>query len=810
MASNRQIAGLEVLISANANKLREALGQGVSALNQFQKQAQNVQRILGGLGIGIGLFQLGSAVRDAVNVFKEFEFKMSEVRAITNATDKEFKALSEDAIRLGRSTVFTARQVGGLQVAYGRLGFTTKEILNATEATLNLAAATNIDLSDAADVAGSTVRGFQLDASETIRVTDVMTASFNKSALSVDAFRESMKFVAPIAQAANASVEETTALLGVLANAGIKGSIAGTSLRRIFSDLTRDGRPLRERLQELADKGLTLAGAYDEIGRVAQTSLLVLAKNTGQIDNLTEALNNAAGEAERVANIRLNNLEGDVIRLTSATEGFILSVQNSEIYRSFIQALTRDFNLFTGQVNSVTTSLQLVTKALRDGDPRLREYIQLLSDSRRETGKPVDEIFVTSVAREAKLTNEQLEKLLSLVQQINKEFTPKEQAIFDFTKFLNSQQIFINNLDRTKQGYDKLNSTVNDYINSLRAQVSAEFRAKKEVQNVATQGELDGYDARIKATQETIKVVTEYYDNIRKQFPKAINAIEGEIFSLENLKGIREDLQKRFNENVDQGDEKQKVALGNEIRRVDEAIREWEAYAKTVKEAKDQAGKDPLEGKFRFIIPEDAGFVADDVINQREANLLIDRIAEINAGLDLINTDRKINIDVDTSALEEVAPKIAEEADKITREVNIFASAFSGIGEAIGNAIAGVDNLANALLKTIADFGSQLGGLMIALGVAKLQFDLFKSGPALIAAGVALVAASQAVKASIAKRPSLSGSAGGGGSTGGSSSFAFAQDSAPVRLVSDVQIRGQDLYVVLSNYEKNNRNTRNG
>jgi len=189
-------------------------------------------------------------------------------------------------------------------------------------------------------VAGSTVRGFGLDADQTVRVVDVMASSFNKSALGLENFTESMKYVAPVANAAGASVEETTALLAVLADAGIRGSQAGTSLRKIFTDMTKDGRPLNERLKELGDRGITLADSFDEVGRTAQTSLLVLTKNTEKADALTEAFKGANGEAAAMAKIMSDNLIGDTVKLSSAWEGFILQLTNSRALRQVVQSLT--------------------------------------------------------------------------------------------------------------------------------------------------------------------------------------------------------------------------------------------------------------------------------------------------------------------------------------------------------------------------------------------------------------------------------------------------------------------------------------
>lgn len=187
------------------------------------------------LGILVTAYRtVNRMVTAVISTFSEFEFTLAKVRAVSGATDEEFAGLSKTAEDLGRSTFFTAAQVAGLQLNFAKLGFRTDEIQDATEATLQLATATGSDLERAATVAGNTVRGFALDASETQRVVDVMAAAFTGSALDIEKFATSMSKVAPVAKAAGFSLEETAAILGIVQTAGIEASIAGTSLRNIF------------------------------------------------------------------------------------------------------------------------------------------------------------------------------------------------------------------------------------------------------------------------------------------------------------------------------------------------------------------------------------------------------------------------------------------------------------------------------------------------------------------------------------------------------------------------------------------------
>ena len=188
------------------------------------------RRILPLMAIGAA----GRALGDFVKVSSEFEAAMSEVLAITGATESEMEMLSDQALILGRTTQRTARDVLRLQVELSKLGFSASQINSATEGILQLSVATRSDLGEAASIVASTLRGFQLTASQTKRVVDVMAKSFASSALDIDKFKTAMTIAAPAANVAGLSMEFTTSMLGVLANAGLDASMSGTALRNIF------------------------------------------------------------------------------------------------------------------------------------------------------------------------------------------------------------------------------------------------------------------------------------------------------------------------------------------------------------------------------------------------------------------------------------------------------------------------------------------------------------------------------------------------------------------------------------------------
>lgn len=323
---------------AQLKKLDRTVGDNFRNVGNYASAVNKLTGFLGQLGIAFGI---GHIVRKTFETIKEFDQGMANLASVLGKSRSDIQALEKDARRLGETTKFTAGEVAQLQTEFAKLGFDETEILNATESTLNLAGATGTELGRAAEVAGSTLRGFGLNAREMQRVNDVMAKSFSTSALDMEKFAESMKYVAPVAKSAGFSIEETTAMLGKLADSGVKGSQAGTSLRRIITDMAMTGKPAKQALQEISEKGITLADAFDEVGRTAQTSLLILSENMEGVDELTQTLDNAEGAAKAMADTQLNTLGGAMALLTSAIEAQILGLNDASKASSRFQKIIK-------------------------------------------------------------------------------------------------------------------------------------------------------------------------------------------------------------------------------------------------------------------------------------------------------------------------------------------------------------------------------------------------------------------------------------------------------------------------------------
>tara|TARA_R100001015_G_C4632296_1_gene195664 strand:+ start:42 stop:3140 length:3099 start_codon:yes stop_codon:yes gene_type:complete len=372
----RQIARVNTSLTAHRRELLTTRQQMLGVDSFTTKLGKSFRKLGTSIVAGFaGLFAVSQAVqifRNAINTIREFEQQMAKVKAISGASDSQFKALTKSAKDLGSSTQFTATQVGQLQEEFSKLGLTTPEILKVTKATLDLALASGSELSESALVSASTMRTFGLEAGEMGRIVDVMALSFSSSGLDLEKFKESMKLVGPIAKTTGTSLEETTGALSVLADRTIYGSLAGTQLRKIMSDLaTKTGKDFQtslkitqERLSKAIDPTEKLAIAKELVGDKAKGSLIALAENREEIVRLTESYQNAEGTAQKMADIMGDTLDGDIKRLTSAWEGLILSGTESEtVFRSIIQSLTDGVKFIQRNAEAIKTLIKTLIQA---------------------------------------------------------------------------------------------------------------------------------------------------------------------------------------------------------------------------------------------------------------------------------------------------------------------------------------------------------------------------------------------------------------------------------------------------------------
>lgn len=450
VAANR----LKKQISGNTDKLKKfdkEIGQNFRNVGNYSGALKGAVAGFGKLaaGIGAGLIALRSLQRvfgSVASIVTDFQQGNARLASVLGKTREQITALSNDQKRLGASTAFTAAQVAELQTEFAKLGFNEKEILNATEATLALAAATGADLAQAAEVAGITVKSFGLDADQTQRVVDVMAKSFSSSALDINKFQEAMKVAAPAAKAVGVGLEETTALLAVLADRGISGSLAGTQLNRIFIELNKSGKTFQEALDEVTNSENKLGTAIDLVKDRGAKGLLIFAEQQESLKELEVGFNSAGGAAQRMADTQLDTLQGAVTILNSAFEGFILSIEDGD------GAIA---NMARSSIELTTSFLSLITSTDKQSDAIIKQQTEL--------NTLVFRITDTNLAEKDRL---------ALIKQLNKEFpdfignidaeTLSNKQLVVRLKEVNDQLVNRIVIQRQQEKIDEVNAKVAD------------------------------------------------------------------------------------------------------------------------------------------------------------------------------------------------------------------------------------------------------------------------------------------------------------------------------------------------------------
>jgi len=349
-----KIGEISVEISASTSKLRANLAQASSLIRDFSLLSQG---LTGGIseafrqvsdvaikGLQIGIAALVGSFALAAKTGADFQDEM--VRAFTimkeggNAAADSLSKMTTMALELGRETLFSAIDAAqGMQVL-ARAGFDTKEVLASIGPVLNLAIADNLELSESADIVVAALRSFNLESREARRVTDILALGASKANTNVSMLGEAFKYVAPVAAGMGISIEETVAAIGILSDAGLKGSLAGTTLRRAFSELisptqkskkilddlgvvatTSSGKlkPFASILRDLKNAGMTAAQAMEVFGlRGGPGMVALLSRGSGALSELTAALERSKGTAEDMSQAFRTTVKGRVRDLAAS------------------------------------------------------------------------------------------------------------------------------------------------------------------------------------------------------------------------------------------------------------------------------------------------------------------------------------------------------------------------------------------------------------------------------------------------------------------------------------------------------------
>lgn len=398
-------------LTTELNKLKQAQEKAnteTSKTTGITKQAKqnysNLSQSLLGVAAGAALVHRGVTIladqlRMAVNATIEFEHTMNQVKAVTGASAEELRVLAENANRLGASTEKTAIQIANLQKELGKLGFSTTQILASTDAIVDLSTATGEDLVKSGEVAAATLKSFGMEATEMNRIVDVMVGSFNKSALDLEKFRESMKLVAPIAAATGVELEVMTAAISKLADTGISGSLAGTALRNLLSSMADPSEKLTQflgqlngeladgvqsssdfslALKELNKANIDLETAVSMVDVRARSAFFTLVAQADAIEALTYEYNQLNGEAKITAEAMRTDLKTNIDIANSAFDAMRRNIV--EQFNPEMIAATKFITNLAEATRVLTNDVRNFTNSINESMSPLKAYLDFLSD----------------------------------------------------------------------------------------------------------------------------------------------------------------------------------------------------------------------------------------------------------------------------------------------------------------------------------------------------------------------------------------------------------------------------------------------
>lgn len=328
---------------------------------------------IAGIGLGASSFY---------QTFTEFEAGMSNVKALSGATDEEFKKLTATASELGATTKFTAAEASEGMQYLAMAGWKTNDIIAGMPGLLQLAAAGGTDLGTAADIVSDVMTAMGMSAEEATRAADIFAKTATSSNTTISMMGETLKYAAPIAHSFGLELSEVATITGMMANAGIKGGSAGTAIRTAllrmaspskeaakamsalgltFSDDTGKMKDMQTIMKDLgtAFRGLSeqekLAYADDIFGKNAASAWLsVIEQGESAYNDLFQAIDKSEGAAQEMSEIQLDNLAGDVTLLQSAVDGMKVSLMDklNPYLRSGVQWITAQIPALTEAIGN--------------------------------------------------------------------------------------------------------------------------------------------------------------------------------------------------------------------------------------------------------------------------------------------------------------------------------------------------------------------------------------------------------------------------------------------------------------------------
>lgn len=327
--------------------------KGTEKLTDSSKALKDVLATIGAVAVAKEMYNLGKA---AIQVGMDFDSGMSQVKAVAGASSSDFKAMREQAIRLGADTTKSAKEVSEGQLDLAKSGMSAKQAMAAIPGAISASQASGEKMSVAVGVMTSALNGFQLKASQSAHVADVLAMAANESKADINDMGYAFKYAATPAKALGVSLESTSAAIMIMTNAGLAGEQAGTSLRQAFISLSKptddatkqidklgvkitnskgNMRPFADIMDDLRKKtdgmgnAQKMAALSTIFGTEAASGMLAIIDSApGTMQKFTKSLEESDGASKKASDTMTNNLAGSVENLKGTFESIAINVSD--------------------------------------------------------------------------------------------------------------------------------------------------------------------------------------------------------------------------------------------------------------------------------------------------------------------------------------------------------------------------------------------------------------------------------------------------------------------------------------------------
>ncbi len=385
---------LEKSLKSLKSTIDKSLPNASKTLSTFANGFEKIGSICTQVGKKLSIITTGftGLTTYVINVGKSFESQMSKVSAISGAVGSELEQLKAKAVEMGSKTKFSATEAGQAFEYMAMAGWKTEDMLDGISGIMNLAAGSGEELATVSDIVTDALTAFGLQAKDSSHFADVLAKASSNSNTNVRLMGETFKYVAPLAGAMKYSIEDTAVAIGLMANAGIKGSQAGTALRSMLTRLVKppkeaaealeelkisvknsDGtiKPFSQTLNELRTKFANLSEsqkasfASSIAGQEAMSGLLAIVNaSESDYNKLVQSINNANGAAQEMADTMNDNLEGAITLFKSNLEGIGVSLYENfqnpikELVQNCSSLLTSLKPVFSGMFSVINPLIQ--------------------------------------------------------------------------------------------------------------------------------------------------------------------------------------------------------------------------------------------------------------------------------------------------------------------------------------------------------------------------------------------------------------------------------------------------------------------